>query len=103
MKKLYILPLILLFISGACLGAASDLQVLADKYNRLVDQPLTVSIKPELYSVKYDLRKNLVEVKLTDSFYQSKSNSSLFRKIEKYEPTLIFDSGIYRFAMSYRI
>ena len=79
MKKLYILPLILLFFAGGCLGAASDLQALADKYNRLVDQPLIISLKPELYSVKYDLRKNLVEVKLTESFYQSKSNSSLLK------------------------
>jgi hypothetical protein len=90
MKKWFLLMIILMLSPYVCYGETSSLEMTAEKYNNLTDKPLILNIKPELCSVSYDLKKNTVEIKPYFLFSS---------EVEKYEPTLVFDSSRFRLAL----
>jgi len=90
MRKLFLLMIILMLSPYICYGETSSLEITVEKYKNLTDKPVSLNIKPELCSVSYDLKTNTVEIKPHFLFSS---------EVEKYEPTLVFDSSRFRLAL----
>jgi hypothetical protein len=96
MKALYLIIAALVGLSSVCAaGNPGKLEALAKNYRNLADRPLAVNLNPGDYKIRYDLKKNTAEIKL------SRANFLLTSKaIELYDPTLLLESNNIRIILS---
>jgi hypothetical protein len=97
MKPLYLIIVILVGLSSVCAAENSGkLEALAKNYRNLTDRPLAINLGPGDYKIKYDLKNNTAEIKI------SRANFLLSTKaIELYDPTLLLESNNIKVALSH--
>lgn len=89
MKTLYLIIAALVGLSSVCAaGNPGELEAFAKNYKNLADRPLSINLNSGDYKIKYDLKKNTTEIKL------SRANFLL------YDPTLLLESDNIRVTLN---
>lgn len=97
MKGIYLLIAILVALASACAGANYEkLTALADEYQSLADKPIVIDFRQGDYKVKFDLKKNIAEIKLFKSNFLLSS-----RAIDLFDPALLLQSNNVRLTLSH--
>jgi len=97
MKIIYLIIAAVICISSVCIGEnVVKIEALARNYRNLIDWPIAINFNPGDYKIKYDLKKNTTEIKL------SRANFMLSTKtIELYDPTLLLESNNIKVTLSH--
>jgi hypothetical protein len=67
MKNLILTILLIAAFQSACLGAASGIELIAERCNQIVNTPIDLAITPDIIDVKLDLKNSQVKITVVES------------------------------------